>query len=98
MNTSTNFLATAFLGLAVFGETLSPIWWLGAAMLVAGNVIVGRAKEDAGLDKGECQYADAQDQQAGAAQATVDEERDRDHRAVGTKQNEDALQLDGADL
>ncbi|KAI0594366.1 hypothetical protein F4775DRAFT_432148 [Biscogniauxia sp. FL1348] len=45
MNTSTNFVVTAVLGLAVFAESLPPLWWAGAAMLVAGNVIIGR-KDD----------------------------------------------------
>ncbi|KAK7754138.1 hypothetical protein SLS62_003984 [Diatrype stigma] len=45
MNTSTNFMITALLGLAIFAESLPPLWWLGAAMLVAGNVIVGRKGE-----------------------------------------------------
>ncbi|KAI5921561.1 hypothetical protein F4810DRAFT_677671 [Camillea tinctor] len=46
MNTSTNFVVTALLGLAVFAESLPPLWWAGAAMLVAGNVVIGR-KDDA---------------------------------------------------
>lgn len=45
MNTSTNFMFTAFLGYAIFGESLPPMWWAGAALLVAGNVIVGRKDE-----------------------------------------------------
>ncbi|KAH9908640.1 hypothetical protein F4778DRAFT_717997 [Xylariomycetidae sp. FL2044] len=45
MNTSTNFMITALLGLAIFAESLPPLWWVGAAMLVAGNVIIGRRKE-----------------------------------------------------
>lgn len=45
MNTSTNFMMTAFLGFAIFGESLPPMWWAGAALLVAGNVIVGRKDE-----------------------------------------------------
>jgi drug/metabolite transporter (DMT)-like permease len=45
INTSSNFVLTALLGLAVFGESLPPLWWVGAAMLVAGNVIVGRKDE-----------------------------------------------------
>ncbi|ETS82654.1 hypothetical protein PFICI_04530 [Pestalotiopsis fici W106-1] len=45
MNTSTNFVITALLGLAIFSESLPPLWWLGAAMLVAGNVIIGRKEE-----------------------------------------------------
>jgi drug/metabolite transporter (DMT)-like permease len=45
MNTSTNFMITAFLGLMIFSESLPPLWWVGAAMLVAGNVIIGRKDE-----------------------------------------------------
>ncbi|KAK4157289.1 hypothetical protein C8A00DRAFT_29858 [Chaetomidium leptoderma] len=49
MNTSSNFVITAMLGFAIFSEKLPPLWWLGAAMLVAGNVIVGR--KDEGVSK-----------------------------------------------
>ncbi|KAI1470495.1 uncharacterized protein F4812DRAFT_417823 [Daldinia caldariorum] len=42
MNTSTNFVVTALLGLAIFSESLPPLWWVGAALLVAGNVVIGR--------------------------------------------------------
>ncbi|KAI0132687.1 hypothetical protein BJ170DRAFT_680566 [Xylariales sp. AK1849] len=45
MNTSSNFMITAILGLVIFSESLPPLWWLGAAMLVAGNVIIGRKEE-----------------------------------------------------
>ncbi|KAM0810614.1 putative EamA domain-containing protein [Seiridium cardinale] len=45
MNTSTNFMITAILGFIIFSESLPPLWWLGAAMLVAGNVIIGRKVE-----------------------------------------------------
>jgi len=48
MNTSTNFMITALLGFIIFSESLPPLWWLGASMLVAGNVIIGR--KDAGGD------------------------------------------------
>ncbi|KAK6852424.1 hypothetical protein PG995_010975 [Apiospora arundinis] len=47
MNTSANFVITAILGFAIFAESLPPLWWLGAAMLVAGNVIIGRKDEGA---------------------------------------------------
>jgi drug/metabolite transporter (DMT)-like permease len=58
MNTSTNFMITALLGFAIFSESLPPLWWLGAALLVAGNVIIGRKDEggstgDAGTDVSE---------------------------------------------
>jgi len=45
MNTSSNFVITAILGFAIFSEALPPLWWLGAAMLVAGNVIIGSKDE-----------------------------------------------------
>ncbi|KAK4204919.1 hypothetical protein QBC40DRAFT_271999 [Triangularia verruculosa] len=47
MNTSCNFFITAILGFAIFSEALPPLWWLGAAMLVAGNVIIGSKDEGA---------------------------------------------------
>lgn len=45
MNTSANFMVTAVLGLVIFSESLPALWWLGAAMLVAGSVIIGRREE-----------------------------------------------------
>ncbi|KAG5982795.1 hypothetical protein E4U55_001333 [Claviceps digitariae] len=42
LNTSTNFLATALLGLLIFAEALPPMWWAGASLLVIGNVVAGR--------------------------------------------------------
>ncbi|KAB5523912.1 hypothetical protein GE09DRAFT_1229645 [Coniochaeta sp. 2T2.1] len=50
MNTSSNFVLTAVLGFAIFSESLPPLWWLGAAMLVAGNVIIGGKDESASSD------------------------------------------------
>ena len=38
-------MITALLGLAVFGERLPALWWVGAAGLVVGNVIIGRREE-----------------------------------------------------
>ena len=45
-------MITALLGLIIFSESLPPLWFLGAALLVAGNVIIGRR------DKGEDKTAD----------------------------------------
>jgi hypothetical protein len=45
LNTSSNFIITAVLGFAIFSEALPPLWWLGAGLLVAGNVIAGRKDE-----------------------------------------------------
>lgn len=50
MNTSTNFMLTAFLGLIIFSESLPPMWWAGAALLVVGNVIIGRKDETKDAD------------------------------------------------
>ncbi|KAG0646275.1 hypothetical protein D0Z07_8386 [Hyphodiscus hymeniophilus] len=49
LNTSSNFMITALLGLIIFSESLPPLWFLGASLLVAGNVIIGR--RDEGEDK-----------------------------------------------
>lgn len=46
INTSSNFMITAVLGFIIFSESLPPLWFLGAAMLVAGNVIIGRREEE----------------------------------------------------
>ena len=46
INTSANFLLTALAGLGVFGEKLPPLWWVGAAGLVVGNVVIGRRDSD----------------------------------------------------
>ncbi|KAH8596076.1 hypothetical protein B0O99DRAFT_686125 [Bisporella sp. PMI_857] len=51
MNTSSNFMITAILGFIIFSESLPPLWWLGAAMLVAGSVITGRACKEEEVDK-----------------------------------------------
>jgi drug/metabolite transporter (DMT)-like permease len=55
INTSANFVLTALMGLVIFSEALPPMWWLGAAFLVVGNVIVGRkdeSKDSAGAEGG----------------------------------------------
>lgn len=45
INTSANFMITAVMSALVFEEKLPGLWWLGAAMLVAGSVIVGMREE-----------------------------------------------------
>jgi hypothetical protein len=54
LNTSSNFMITAVLGFLIFSESLPPLWFLGAALLVAGNVIIGRR------DEGETKSVDGQ--------------------------------------
>ncbi len=46
INTSANFMITAVMGWLIFTEALPPLWWLGAALLVAGSVIIGRRDEE----------------------------------------------------
>ena len=46
INTSSNFLVTAILSALIFYEVLPPLWWLGAAFLVAGSVIIGHRDDD----------------------------------------------------
>ncbi|KAH4064514.1 hypothetical protein HBH92_162100 [Parastagonospora nodorum] len=45
INTSANFMVTAVLSAIIFSEKLPGVWWLGAAMLVAGSVIIGMRDE-----------------------------------------------------
>lgn len=45
INTSANFMVTAVLGALIFSESLPGLWWLGAAFLVAGSVIIGSRDE-----------------------------------------------------
>ncbi|KAJ5442460.1 FMN-binding split barrel-related protein [Penicillium cf. griseofulvum] len=40
-NTASNFLATALFGMVVFQEAVGGLWWLGAAMMGAGCILVG---------------------------------------------------------
>jgi drug/metabolite transporter (DMT)-like permease len=41
INTAANFIITALLGALIFGESLPLLWWMGAALLIAGSVIIG---------------------------------------------------------
>lgn len=53
MNTSSNFVITALAGFLIFSESLPPLWWVGAALLVAGNVIIGSKDESGESENGE---------------------------------------------
>jgi hypothetical protein len=84
INTSTNFVLTALLGLFIFAEALPPLWWAGAALLVVGNVIVGR--KDEGKDKDD-------------GQGTRAEESGREEQAIPLMKGEDGEEdEDVADL
>ncbi|KAK0745100.1 hypothetical protein B0T21DRAFT_97599 [Apiosordaria backusii] len=101
MNTSCNFFITAILGFAIFSEALPPLWWLGAAMLVAGNVIIW--SKDEGV-KGE-EVRDDGASSAGISLATNDggfggsergvlgeDEEGKSEDEEGKSEDEDVLQ------
>lgn len=100
INTSANFMITAFLGLIIFSESLPPLWWLGAALLVAGNVIIGR-REEADPDKaaddsastpaGDGPYTDADEALLSRESVELD---DASEAARKKKQEEDILHLE----
>ncbi|KAJ0420919.1 hypothetical protein BJY00DRAFT_312589 [Aspergillus carlsbadensis] len=46
-NTSANFLVTALLGMIVFREKVSGLWWLGAGMMGGGCILVGMREQEA---------------------------------------------------
>lgn len=86
MNTSTNFMFTALLGFVIFSESLPPLWWLGAAMLVAGNVIIGR--KDAGEeDAEEGDNDDAESQTMEPFGTAEGEYRDEDDVETGRRRD-----------
>jgi hypothetical protein len=51
-------MITAVLGWMIFSESLPPLWFVGAALLVAGNVIIGRREEGEEKGKGEQERAE----------------------------------------
>lgn len=69
-------MLTAMLGLIVFGERLPPLWWLGAGLLVAGNVVIGRRPEDGDGD-GDGRAGPRNVRSGGRERAGNEEYRDR---------------------
>ncbi|KAI1638109.1 hypothetical protein F4809DRAFT_601287 [Biscogniauxia mediterranea] len=105
MNTSTNFVVTALLGLAVFAESLPPLWWAGAAMLVAGNVIIGRKDDGSSAtaidgggngDEGDGDDDDVESGRATPVQGDAEEEggRGMDYGAVTRSRRTGALPVE----
>ncbi|KAL8902820.1 MAG: hypothetical protein Q9171_007590, partial [Xanthocarpia ochracea] len=90
INTSSNFLITAFLGLMIFSEKLPPLWWVGAAGLVVGNVVIGRREEDGNEnDKAEAVKGTQLEGEGPVGQRYRDYETERDE-----VDNDDILELD----
>ncbi|TRX96953.1 hypothetical protein FHL15_002259 [Xylaria flabelliformis] len=77
MNTSTNFMITALLGFAIFAEALPPLWWVGATLLVAGNVIIGR-KDEGSADDSDGDRSEDDVAESGYAGVLVPELKDED--------------------
>ncbi|OBU00214.1 hypothetical protein VE01_01598 [Pseudogymnoascus verrucosus] len=103
LNTSANFMITAILGLVIFSESLPPLWFAGAALLVAGNVIIGRREEKeisvAGEDEhrtseeGSGTYSDAGEGRALLADDIELETDGEDTMPVKRRDDEDILDL-----
>ncbi|KAK0643672.1 hypothetical protein B0T16DRAFT_416457 [Cercophora newfieldiana] len=97
INTSSNFVITAILGFAIFSESLPPLWWLGAAMLVAGNVITGRKDEGNKLEDHE--DSSGPESRAEDGQGSYRPVPQADQAAPGTKEDdEDILDLELEDI
>jgi len=96
INTSANFGITAILGFAIFSEALPPLWWLGAAMLVAGNVIIGRQDEgtkpgDETLDENSAGYPESSGEDGQGSYRPVPHS---EQTLAGIKEDEDEDILD----
>lgn len=100
INTSANFMITAVLGFMIFSESLPPLWWLGAALLVAGNVIIGRREEAESAKDGddlprsqsrEDTYADEDDILLNRESVELNETLEPEGKR--TREQEDILQL-----
>ncbi|KAG6063689.1 hypothetical protein E4U32_000987 [Claviceps aff. humidiphila group G2b] len=96
LNTGTNFVVTALLGLVIFSEALPPMWWAGAGLLVVGNVVVGRKDEGERKEVGE---GEEQSEAIPLMQNTdEDEDLDQDEYQDRDERREEAEDEDVADL
>lgn len=99
-------MITAILGFFIFTESLPPLWWLGAALLVAGNVIIGRREEkevdphsDAhgAAENGESTYSEEEDELLSESVELTDELEVALKRTQVEEEEEDILDLDTPD-
>ncbi|KAL8965073.1 MAG: hypothetical protein Q9183_004046 [Haloplaca sp. 2 TL-2023] len=96
INTSSNFLITAILGLIIFSEKLPALWWVGAMGLVVGNVVIGRRSEeeaDAGTGGGKGVVALEGEGRDEGYRDSVDMDGENPRRRGGV--DDDVLELDG---
>ena len=82
INTSANFMITAVMSALIFSENLPGLWWVGAAMLVAGSVIVGRGEE------GETKEEGAGERVGGEGGALLGDGADEDSGDEGASRHE----------
>jgi hypothetical protein len=94
-------MITAVLGFVIFSESLPPLWFLGAALLIAGNVIIGRREESEpakdgddprAAQNGERLYNDEGESLLNRDSVELDEDLDSERKK--TREEEDVLQLD----
>ena len=96
INTSANFMLTAFSGWMVFGEKLPGLWWVGAAGLVVGNVVIGRRDEDGDVtSKGKARENVGREEQSRSGYRDREGEEDVDG-GEGKGAISDGVELDGA--
>jgi hypothetical protein len=103
LNTSSNFMITAVLGWMIFSESLPPLWFAGAALLVAGNVIIGRReeREEKGKEneqvRAENGEAGSEEEEEGLLVGEELDDLDDSELERKRKEEEDVLQLDLAE-
>ncbi|KAI8578558.1 hypothetical protein K450DRAFT_246342 [Umbelopsis ramanniana AG] len=51
VNSAANFGVSALSGYAVFGEPLAYSWWLGAALIITGTLLLTRSQTNASMNK-----------------------------------------------
>jgi len=81
-------MLTALLGLMIFRESLPGLWWVGAGLLVVGNVIIGRRDEEDG-GKGTTAEAGAGDAYRDADGDEVDRGDDLELETEGEGEGEE---------
>ncbi|TVY45994.1 hypothetical protein LOCC1_G003022 [Lachnellula occidentalis] len=93
LNTSANFMLTAILGFLIFSESLPPLWFLGAALLVAGNVIIGRRDEGEDKDGAGDLEGGEREEEEGALLVAGGEELELELEGAEGRKDEDVVQL-----
>jgi len=83
----------------IFSESLPPLWFVGAALLVAGNVIIGRRDEGEEKGKGDeqvrAEIGDVGNEEAeGLLVAEELDELDESELERKKREEDDILQLD----